>query len=134
MRFRKILRSPTSTNHSLNARSPLGNDERGFGSHPCRVVSSSYQKMVHCHGRGREFESRRPRHSNRNGLIPAQAQRDPKGIGSWTRYLYAQIAFPYRTLLCDSFHVAMRLRAKGHFTRKLSAGGRLQALGRLSFV
>jgi len=24
MRFRKILRSPTSTNHSLNARSPLG--------------------------------------------------------------------------------------------------------------
>jgi hypothetical protein len=28
----------------------------------------------------------------------------------------------------------MRLRAKGHFTRKLSAGGRLQVLGRLSFV
>jgi hypothetical protein len=27
MRFRKILRSPTSTNHSLNARSPLVNDE-----------------------------------------------------------------------------------------------------------
>jgi hypothetical protein len=28
MRFKKILRSPTSMNHSLNARSPLGNDER----------------------------------------------------------------------------------------------------------
>jgi len=27
MRFKKILCSPTSTNHSLNARSPLGNDE-----------------------------------------------------------------------------------------------------------
>src|SRR6266487_5424442 len=40
----------------------LGVPKRGFGSHPCRVVSSSYQKMVHCHGRGREFESRRPRH------------------------------------------------------------------------
>jgi hypothetical protein len=35
---------------------------RGSGSHPCRVVSISYQKMVHCHGKGREFESRRPRH------------------------------------------------------------------------
>jgi hypothetical protein len=30
MRFKKILRSPKSTNHSLNARSPLGNDERSF--------------------------------------------------------------------------------------------------------
>ena len=30
MRFKKILHSPTSTNHSLNARSPLGNDERSF--------------------------------------------------------------------------------------------------------
>jgi hypothetical protein len=30
MRFRKILRAPTSTNHSLNARSPLVNDERSF--------------------------------------------------------------------------------------------------------
>jgi hypothetical protein len=30
MRFKKILRSPMSTNHSLNARSPLGNDERSF--------------------------------------------------------------------------------------------------------
>jgi hypothetical protein len=30
MHFRKILHSPTSTNHSLNARSPLGNDERSF--------------------------------------------------------------------------------------------------------
>ena len=40
----------------------LGVPKRGFGSHPCRVVSSSYQKTVYCHGRGREFESRRPRH------------------------------------------------------------------------
>jgi hypothetical protein len=42
MRFRKILRSPTSTNHSLNARSPLVNDERSFAvrgrsSGPCNV-------------------------------------------------------------------------------------------------
>src|SRR3989442_597810 len=29
-----------------------------FGSHPCRVVSSSYQKMVHCHGRGQRVDSR----------------------------------------------------------------------------
>src|SRR5260370_19841607 len=28
----------------------LGVPKRGFGSHPCRAVSSSYQKMVHCHG------------------------------------------------------------------------------------
>ncbi len=27
MRFKKILRSPTSTNRSLNARSPLENDD-----------------------------------------------------------------------------------------------------------
>jgi hypothetical protein len=27
-------------------------------AHPCRVVSNSYQKIVHCHDRGREFESR----------------------------------------------------------------------------
>jgi hypothetical protein len=32
MRFKKILRSPTSTNYSLNARSPLGNDELQFWS------------------------------------------------------------------------------------------------------
>jgi hypothetical protein len=37
--------------------------KRGLDSHPCRVVSNRYQKIVHCHGRGREFESRRPRHS-----------------------------------------------------------------------
>jgi hypothetical protein len=30
MRFKKILRSPMLTNQSLNARSPLGNDERSF--------------------------------------------------------------------------------------------------------
>ena len=42
MRFRKILRSPTSTNHNLNVRSPLGNDElqfwsRGRSSGSCNV-------------------------------------------------------------------------------------------------
>ena len=41
----------------------LGVPKRGFGSHPCRAVSNSYQITVYCHGRGREFESRRPRHS-----------------------------------------------------------------------
>ena len=30
MRFRKILRSPTLTNHSLNGRSPLVKDKRSF--------------------------------------------------------------------------------------------------------
>src|ERR1700731_1533035 len=30
--FKRILHSPTSTNHSLNARSPVGNDERSFCS------------------------------------------------------------------------------------------------------
>jgi hypothetical protein len=30
MRFKKILHSPMSTNHSLNARSLFGNDERSF--------------------------------------------------------------------------------------------------------
>jgi len=30
----------------------LGVPKRGFGSHACRVVSSSYQKMVHCYGSG----------------------------------------------------------------------------------
>ena len=34
----------------------------GFGSHPCRLVSISYGSTLYCHGRGREFESRRPRH------------------------------------------------------------------------
>src|ERR1017187_1772336 len=37
--------------------------ETSFGSHPCRVVSVSYEQNGCCHGRGREFESRRPRHS-----------------------------------------------------------------------
>jgi len=37
--------------------------ESGLGSHPRRVVSVSYQQIVGCHGRGRGFESRRPRHS-----------------------------------------------------------------------
>jgi hypothetical protein len=30
MHFKKILGSPTSTNHSVNSRSPLGNDQRSF--------------------------------------------------------------------------------------------------------
>jgi hypothetical protein len=34
-----------------------------FGSHPYRLVSISYGTILDCHGRGREFESRRPRHS-----------------------------------------------------------------------
>src|SRR5580658_1431967 len=37
--------------------------ETSFGSHPCRVVSVTYEKNGCCHGRGRGFESRRPRHS-----------------------------------------------------------------------
>jgi hypothetical protein len=42
--------------------------KRNFSSNPCRVVSSSYKKMVPCHGRGREFETR-PRHIF-NHLLP----------------------------------------------------------------
>jgi hypothetical protein len=30
--FKRILHSPTSTNHNLNVRSPLGNDELQFWS------------------------------------------------------------------------------------------------------
>ncbi len=32
MRFKRILHLPTSTNHNLNVRSPLGNDELQFWS------------------------------------------------------------------------------------------------------
>jgi len=35
--------------------------KRVFGSHPRRVFSISYHQIVDCHGRGRGFESRRPR-------------------------------------------------------------------------
>jgi hypothetical protein len=45
MRFKKILRSPTSTNHSVNARSPLGNDERSLAVRcirpPCHSADTS---------------------------------------------------------------------------------------------
>jgi len=35
--------------------------KRGFGSHPCRVVSVSYRQIVDCHGRGHWLDSGRPR-------------------------------------------------------------------------
>ncbi len=36
---------------------------RRSGSHPRRLVSTSYALRISCHGRGRGFEPRRPRHS-----------------------------------------------------------------------
>ena len=35
------------------------------GSHPLRLVSTSYELRISCHGRGRGFEPRRPRHSSK---------------------------------------------------------------------
>jgi hypothetical protein len=34
----------------------------GEGSHPFPLIAISYEFPVHCHGRGRGFEPRRPRH------------------------------------------------------------------------
>ena len=54
----------------------------GVGSHPCRLVSISCRSTLDCHGRGREFESRRPRHNFSNlygiGPIPARVQKGTK--------------------------------------------------------
>jgi hypothetical protein len=56
MRFKKILHSPTSTNHSLNARSPLGNDERSFAVRG-RSSGSSKRRSVTFGRRGFNSES-----------------------------------------------------------------------------
>jgi hypothetical protein len=62
-----------------------------------RLISISYISQRRSHGRGREFESRRPRHffSNtyRRGSIPSAGREGPKnGIGSSTlRRLLASI-------------------------------------------
>jgi hypothetical protein len=61
MRFKKILRSPTSTNHSLNARSPLGNDERSFAVRG-RTRGSQY--------RSGETSSKRTSGPQSNGVVP----------------------------------------------------------------
>jgi hypothetical protein len=54
--------------------------DRALRSHPCRVVSISYEQMLGCHGRGRGFESRRPRHSFQKSWSDfAQTIEDPKG-------------------------------------------------------
>jgi hypothetical protein len=68
-----------------------------------------------------------PRHffssTYRTGSIPAQVERDqktalaPRPDSCMRRSLF----YLCRTLLCDSVHVATRLRVKGHFRRKLSA-------------
>jgi len=38
-------------------------DSGRSGSHPLRLVSISYATRISCHGRGRGFEPRRPRHT-----------------------------------------------------------------------
>jgi hypothetical protein len=43
--------------------------ETAFRSHPCRGFSISYDRIGYCHGRGRGFESRRPRHSSNRRRI-----------------------------------------------------------------
>src|SRR5260370_10742500 len=66
--------------------------KRGLGSHPCRVVSSSYQKTVYCHGRGREFESRRPRHIFKHEVLALDFSRQ-----AWTpKKAHAVNPNPYR--------------------------------------
>jgi hypothetical protein len=45
------------------------------GSHPCRVFSVSYEQVLGCHGRGREFESRRPRHFKSMAYKPCLLRR-----------------------------------------------------------
>jgi hypothetical protein len=53
--------------------------------------------MVHCHGRGREFESRRPRHSFQSTCADfGETIEDPKGhvfvpfyVSLFTRHLLA---------------------------------------------
>ena len=72
----------------------LGVPKRGFGSHPCRVVSSSYQKMVHCHGRGREFESRRPRH-----FFPKDLSRFLRNQRSPERARFRALSFLFSSVL-----------------------------------
>jgi len=46
MRFKNILRSPTSTNHSLNARSPLGNEERSFAVRSRSIGSWNHRNLT----------------------------------------------------------------------------------------
>ncbi len=41
-------------------------DSGRSGSHPLRLVSISYATRISCHGRGRGFEPRRPRHKHQN--------------------------------------------------------------------
>ena len=41
----------------------LGVSQSAERSHPSRMVIMSYGLPVHCHGRGRGFEPRRPRHT-----------------------------------------------------------------------
>jgi len=45
-----------------------------------RLISISYITTLSCHGRGREFESRRPRHSFQKSCIDfSETIEDPKG-------------------------------------------------------
>jgi hypothetical protein len=53
-----------------------------FGSHQCALVSISYTSYFDCHGRGRGFEPRRPRHKPKryNSLwLPQSDKFRPRG-------------------------------------------------------
>ena len=49
-------------------------DSGRLGSHPLRQVSISYATRISCHGRGRGFEPRRPRHQSKR----VRSMADPK--------------------------------------------------------
>jgi hypothetical protein len=49
-----------------------GVPQGGEGSHPFPLIAISYEFPVHCHGRGRGFEPRRPRHISK-GLMGCMA-------------------------------------------------------------
>src|ERR1700738_1289834 len=66
-----------------------------------RLISISYITTLPCHGRGREFESRRPRHSFQKSCSDS---------------FFSAL----RTILCDSRHAVVCLRVKRHSTRRLT--------------
>src|SRR6202049_5374495 len=78
-----ILKSVTDSTQSGDNKGTIRSDIRSLvvskDVRRHRLISIDYITTLRCHGRGREFESRRPRHffsdTYRIGSIPAQAQK-----------------------------------------------------------